>query len=477
MGNSSSKSTSNYSDVIKLVEDVAINYTTTLNLKNISLLTKSPEEYKNSCDDLIFVSSQLLQENLKPVDIELLQDRVKGNINARNHKLVSLSKDGMDKAKILTPEAREIACNSIVTFYTKIAHLYAAIVRVLNPSITYYDGNAKKTEDLLDSIKTELPREIEIVDEKISLCSKRISFLGSTIGENDYSKLDNIFSTGKQFSLNNKICAINLKSNNEKKDKLGDEFGIYELEQLYYEKDKYGRLVKPSQDSPKYVNYKNTLFDLYKVFTLSTKSQRDDFDKKTDEEKMQQVGNIRFADIELRDYDDLCNEDFSSPINESESYNSVNTSADENKTYTASYNSYDYKSEPDREFAKKYIENLKDLHDENKKQTQKILEILNEIFQKDENNNIIINPDLVEDTLDKKIEKSRKMIKELYIKCELKYLEGIEQYKNIKKHIQLMSGNNRTLATDFNELPEESFQSEKLVANSLVNDSVNDYMN
>lgn len=476
MGNSSSKSTSNYSDVIKLVEDVAINYTTTLNLKNISLLTKSPEEYKNSCDDLIFVSSQLLQENLKPVHIELLQERIKGNINPKNHKLVSLSKDGIDNSKILTPEAREIACNSIVTFYTKIAHLYAAIVRVLNPSITYYDGNAKKTEDLLDSIKKELPREIEIIDEKISLCSKRISFLGSTIGENDYSKLDNIFSTGKQFSLNNKICAINLKSNNEKKDTLGDEFGIYELEQLYYEKDKYGRLVKPSQDSPKYVNYKNTLFDLYKVFTLSSKSKRDDFDKKTDEEKIQEVGNIRFADIELRDYDDLCNEDFSNSISEIESSNSENI-IDENKTYTASYNSYDYKSEPDREFAKKYIENLKELNDENKKQTQKILEILNEIFQKDASNKIIINPDLVEDTLDKTIEKSRVMIKELYIKCELKYLEGIEQYKNIKKHIQLMSGNNRTLATDFNELPEESFQSEKLVANSSVNNSTNEMTN
>tara|TARA_B100000886_G_scaffold220664_2_gene153364 strand:- start:4836 stop:6266 length:1431 start_codon:yes stop_codon:yes gene_type:complete len=476
MGNSSSKSTSNYSDVIKLVEDVAINYTTTLNLKNISLLTKSPEEYKNSCDDLIFVSSQLLQENLKPVHIELLQERIKGNINPRNHKLVSLSKDGIDNSKILTPEAREIACNSIVTFYTKIAHLYAAIVRVLNPSITYYDGNVKKTEDLLDSIKKELPREIEIIDEKISLCSKRISFLGSTIGENNYSKLDNIFSTGKQFSLNNKICAINLKSNNEKKDTLGDEFGIYELEQLYYEKDKYGRLVKPSQDSPKYVNYKNTLFDLYKVFTLSSKSKRDDFDKKTDEEKIQEVGNIRFADIELRDYDDLCNEDFSNSISEIESSNSENI-IDENKTYTASYNSYDYKSEPDREFAKKYIENLKELHDENKKQTQKILEILNEIFQKDASNKIIINPDLVEDTLDKTIEKSREMIKELYIKCELKYLEGIEQYKNIKKHIQLMSGNNRTLATDFNELPEESFQSEKLVANNSVKNSTNEMAN
>jgi hypothetical protein len=67
------------------------------------------------------------------------------------------------------------------------------------------------------------------------------------------------------------------------------------------------------------------------------------------------------------------------------------------------------------------------------------LNILNEVFQKGSDGEIIINPVLSTDRevrLDAIIEKTRDMIKNLYINCELKYLAGIEKFKQIKEYVR-----------------------------------------
>ena len=78
------------------------------------------------------------------------------------------------------------------------------------------------------------------------------------------------------------------------------------------------------------------------------------------------------------------------------------------------------------------------MEEENTKSINKILEQLNQIFKvtDDENKRAIINRNLKEDELDNIIMNTREMIKNLFIECETKYLEGLEKYKNIKMAIQ-----------------------------------------
>lgn len=441
MGNTSSKSNNNTK--YELIEQVAIDYATTLNLENIGLLSKPSEQYKTSCDNLIFVSSELLRKNLKPVEIKLLESRVKNGIDPYTNTVVALSTQDLEKAKILSDEGITTACNTISSFYIKISHLYAAIVRVLQPQVTYNIGSSTTTIGLLEALseKQNLPKDIKIHDTTISLCSKRVAYLNP---QGDDERVENleILSNGRLFSLSSKkICNINLTSDGNKKLTLGDEYGIYELEQLYYDKDQYGRLSVPTKDSPKYNDYISTLINLYTIFSLKKGKNDPDvdtFNSKSQSDKLSELlsKNItKFSDIPLKDYTVLCNSD--DLLDDSEKYkDEIITTSYTKSSSTSSSES----SNNDQLLAKEYIQNIKDMHEEKERQIQEILNILNEVFKKDSSGSIIINPALSLDnevSLDKIIEKTREMIKELYINCELKYLAGIEKYKQIRDYIKI----------------------------------------
>jgi hypothetical protein len=289
MGNTSSKSDN--SAKYELIEKVALDYATTLNLENIGLLSKPSEEYKSSCNNLIFVSSELLKKYLKPVEIKLLESRVKNGINVSTNTIVSLSTQDLEKAKILSDEGITATCNTISSFYIKISHLYAAIVRVLQPQVTYTIGSSTTTVGLLEALNNnqKLPTDIKIHDTTISLCSKRVAYLNP---QGDNERVDDLqmLSNGRLFSLSSKkVCNINLTSDGGKKLTLGNEYGIYELEQLYYDKDKYGRLGVPQKDSPKYNEYLTTLFKLFETFTLTTDQQRSEFNSKFQTGKLEEL--------------------------------------------------------------------------------------------------------------------------------------------------------------------------------------------
>lgn len=447
MGNTSSKSDN--SAKYELIEKVALDYATTLNLTNIGLLSKPSEEYKSSCNNLIYVSSELLKKYLKPVEIKLLESRVKNGIDVSTNTIVSLSTEDLEKAKILSDEGITTACNTISSFYIKISHLYAAIVRVLQPQVTYTIGSSTTTVGLLEALNEnqKLPTDIKIHDTTISLCSKRVAYLNPQ-GDNESIDNLNTLSSGRLFSLSSKkVCNINLKPNGEKKLTLGDEYGIYELEQLYYDKDAHGRLGIPSEKSINYTKYLSTLFKLFETFTLTTDQQRSEFNSKDQSGKLEELlsKNItKFSDIPLKDYTVLCSSD---DLEDSDKYkDEIVTASFSNKTTQSSNN--------DELLAKEYIQNIKDMHEEKEKQIQEILNILNEVFKKDSNGSIIINPSLSLDnevSLDKIVEKTREMIKNLYINCELKYLAGIEKYKQIRDYIQ---NSQRELLSDAATIPD-----------------------
>ena len=435
MGNTSSNlsNTSKY----ELIEKVAIDYATTLNIENIDSLSSSSNNYKEKCKNLTFISSELLQKHLNSVEIGLLDSRVKNGVDPNTNTIKYLTDTDLEKMKVLSPQGRIAACNSISSFYIKISHLYAAIVRVLQPEISFTEGSSTTTLGLLEALKQkqDLKGKITIHNTTISLCSKRVSFL-NPLGDFEQSD-DNTTSFNNNTlyrSLNKKnICGINLKSDGTKKISLGDEYGIYELEQLYYDKDEYGRLKIPKSTGSKYQSYLDTLFKLYETFSLNSDTERNAFNSKYQADKLLELEskNIKlFSQIPLKDYTVLCNS---------------SEDKDKYKPHIVTPNAISQIDDSENKFkstdllAIQYIEHLKTMHQEKETQIQEILKILNEIFQKKGDGSIIINPALSTDKevkLDVIIEKTRDMIKNLYINCELKYLAGITKYKELRNYIR-----------------------------------------
>ena len=418
MGNtiSNSSSLTNY----ELVEKIAIDYATTLNLKNISLLSQKGEGYKEHCSNLIIVSKELLYKHLKPVEIKVLESRVKGD-------LVSLNKEELEKmmkTSGITDSELDSACNNISDFYIKIAHLYAAIVRVIQPSISIQGDTSKEKIYLIEALRSgiTIPKGSKIQKTKINLCGRRVHLLKDRINNDDnIQELNNV----TDFNIDNSICSINLRSDGQS-ERLGDEFGIFELERLYYDKNEAGEYIPPKEGSKNYDNFLNTFFELYQTFSL-TESERKTFMAKSLEDKKRILFNIQirnrennpvpitnYSQLPLKKYSSLCHED--------------NVSDRPVTTSTKSSNS------EKSSISQQYINTIMEMYKQKEQQTDEILSILNEIFQVVDND-IIINPNLNTSNIDNTILKTRNMIKNLYINCELKYLEGIEKYRQIKRII------------------------------------------
>jgi hypothetical protein len=84
----------------------------------------------------------------------------------------------------------------------------------------------------------------------------------------------------------------------------------------------------------------------------------------------------------------------------------------------------------------KYAENLNNMINGAANNQQKLLTIINALFSFTTNpytqkKQVRINPELTEEKLQEIIEKTRKLIIDLYVKCELDYLNGIKIYEAI----------------------------------------------
>jgi hypothetical protein len=83
-----------------------------------------------------------------------------------------------------------------------------------------------------------------------------------------------------------------------------------------------------------------------------------------------------------------------------------------------------------------YAENIKKMIQNASNNQSKLLSVINELFtyiiDPYTNKKVIrINPKLTEDTLQKQIEKTRKLIVDLYVKCEMDYVNGVKLYEAI----------------------------------------------
>ena len=304
------------------------------------------------------------------------------------------------------PKTKERMCKGIAKFYIKIAHLYAAILKTINPLYIYKDKYGKEHHFSLLN-KDKIPKNANVKLSEINLCTRRINALQFS-PEGDNIKIN----ISRVCDLNRKTTTYGFGSNPDEPDlwgiskttslKLGNDVGIPELDRLYYDNYDYvhGKFIGMSQANK--TQYEKDLKVFYTHFT--GKNNYNEWNK--DHKK-------KFSDIPLTDFhsSDLCRSEKSSW----------------KQTYVGK----------EEGLFKEYADNLKKMMQIAAANQKAVIGILDEVFEwikKDDGTTVItIKPDLTEKKLDEIVAKVRSQILELYYTCEKDFKNGLQIFEAVVK--------------------------------------------
>jgi hypothetical protein len=385
--NTSQKKFDNFYDVI---DYIATYYILTMDFKSLSKL--SEKEY---CDKLVVLTSDIIQKHFTDLEITYLAQRIKDGLQVNNlskEKVSFINKDRLEGLDISNDTNKSVkkkrVCIGIAKFYVKVAHIFAAIVMTINPVYTYKDqtGQTVKT-GLLE--KDKIPRRAQRKLFKLNICDNRIRALkkGQTVDK-----------TTGNITLQPKVCDFNSSKIGVDKT-LADEPGIQELMNLYLD-DNYDYSNGTFTGMSEYTK-KVFLKDLKLFYTAFTGN----------ETMPPEI--TKFSDIKLRDYRKRASCQGEDPLLR--------------KKYTLNVK--------DKLFVD-YANNIKSMIANASENQSRLLDIINELFTYvidpySGKKVIRINPKLTDELLQKCIEKARRYIIELYVKCETDYVNGVKLYEAI----------------------------------------------
>ena len=416
-----------------VIDYIATYYILTMDFKSLSKL--SEKEY---CNNLVVLTSDIIERYFNDIEITYLEQRVKEGkeVNELTKENVTfLNKDQLQNLDVSNDEKKTIrkkrVCIGIAKFYVKIAHIFAAIVMTINPVYSYKDleGNIVKT-GLME--KDKIPKNVQRNIYRLNICDNRINALkrGETIDE-----------SSENVSIHPKVCNMNINKKTGEVKTLADEPGINELMQLYLD-DKY--------------DYSNG------SFTGMSESTQQDFMRDLKTFYTAFTGNqtmppeiTKFSDIKLRDY--KSQKGCMAPTYELD------------KVYTLNKND---------DLFEAYAKNIRKMIQRATDNQNKLLSVINTLFTfvadpYSQKKRIRVNPKLTEKMLQQAVEKTRKYITELYVTCEMDYVNGIKLYQAIvekkilestqnqietlkKKQAELISETKTILQTNKNNKPSET---------------------
>ena len=384
---SAKKEFDNFYDII---DYIATYYILTMDFKSLSKL--SEKEY---CDKLVVLTSDIIERYFNNTEVTYLAQRVRGGVEVndlKKERLSFINKDNLESLDISNDAQKSLkkkrVCIGIAKFYVKIAHVFAAIVMTINPVYSYKDATGQTVKTGLME-KDKIPKNVDRKLYKLNICDNRIRALKK--GE----EFDDIANT---VTIQPRVCDMNATKTGLEKT-LADEPGITELMNLYLD-DNYdysnGTFTGMSDSTKKQFNKDLQLF--YTAFTGN-------------ETMPPEI--TKFSDIKLRDYNKKPGCQGDKPIFKNK-----------------------YKLDKKNELFVKYANNTKNMIQSAADNQSKLLDVINEIFTYvidpySGKKVIRINPKLTEDSLQTAIEKTRKFIVELYIKCESDYVNGIKIYEAI----------------------------------------------
>jgi len=400
MGNtSSSTSNSNNANVnaekefknfYDVIDYIATYYILTMDFKSLSKLSE-----KTYCDKLVVLTSDIIERYFNDMEVTYLAQRIKEGLEVndlKNEKIIYINKDRLEGLDLSNDAQKSIkkkrVCIGIAKFYVKIAHVFAAIVMTINPVYTYKDATGQTVKTgLLE--KDTIPKGVDRKLYKLNICDNRIRAL---------KKGEEIDSINGNVTIQPKVCNMNVGINGLDKT-LADEPGITELMKLYLD-DNYdfsnGNFTGMSETTKKLF-----MKDLQLFYTAFTGNEN------------MPAEITKFSDIKLKDYNKTPGCQGTNP-----SFKHKYTLGQKDKLFV------DYANN-----TKKMIQNAAD-------NQSKLLAVINEIFtyviDPYSNKKVIrVNPKLTDELLQKAVEKTRRLIVDLYVKCEMDYVNGIKLYEAI----------------------------------------------
>ena len=467
MGNSASSNSNKsaekeFGNFYDIIDYIATYYILTMDFKSLSKLCE-----KEYCDKLVILTSDIIKRYFNDMEVTYLAQRIKDGqeVNTLSKdNVIYVNKDRLESLDISNDSQKSIRkkriCIGIAKFYIKIAHIFAAIVMTVNPVYTYKDSTGQTVKTGLME-KDKIPKGVNRKVDKYNICDNRIRALkrgqevssGITRNVTTSDVTSNVTSDvtsnvtsdttsdvtsdinssipaagggsddiSDKINMQPKICDMNVNKDGTPKD-LTNEPGFPELMTLYLD-DNYdysnGTFTGMSDETKK--QFQNDLQTLYTAFT-GNKDMPSDITK--------------FSDIKLRQYNNLKGCQDATPTLKGK--------------YTVSKN--------DKLF-KDYAENTQDMIQTAAKNQSKLLDVVNELFtyvidpytgkQK-----IRVNPKLTEESLQKSVEKTRKLIIQLYVDCELSYVKGIKLYEAIVE--------SKILETTQNQIKILTTQADKII--------------
>uniref|UniRef100_A0A6C0EQG5 Uncharacterized protein n=1 Tax=viral metagenome TaxID=1070528 RepID=A0A6C0EQG5_9ZZZZ len=386
-GEENKKDFGNFYDII---DYIATYYILTMDFKSLSKL--SEQAY---CDKLVILTSDIIKRYFNDMEITYMAQRIKNGVEINQldkDKVIFLNKDQLDSLDVSNDTNKSIkkkrVCIGIAKFYVKIAHIFAAIVTTINPVYTYKDENGdtvKKTLLEKDTIPKNVTRQLY----KLNICDNRIRAL---------KKTQAVDASNGDISINPKICDINLDNAGQIKN-LSNEPGITELMRLYLD-DNYdystGAFNGMSETTKS--QFMSDLKTFYTAFTGN---------------ETMPAEITKFSDIKLRDYNTKQGCQGTNPI-----FKNKYTMNKNDKLFIA------------------YADNIKKMVQTASDNQSKLLSVINDLFTYvidpyTNKKKIRVNPKLTEEMLQNAIEKTRKLIVDLYVRCELDYVNGVKIYEAI----------------------------------------------
>ena len=425
MGNSSSNTNNKnenenqqYKKTGELIDYIATHYILTMDFQSLTKLYD-----KNYCDNLVVLTSKIIDKYFSPLEISYLAQRIKNGVEVNEtvkEKILFFNKEEVNQLNLQNPLRKKRVCIGISKFYIKIAHIFAAIITTINPIYIYKDSNGNLVKvpfNKRDEIPPNIPRKLY----KLNICQDRIKSLNRGKEEIDRElKLQEKQGQGQgpnnEINVHPNICSFNLD-----KETLMDEPGIPELMDLYYDDNfnyETGKFLKMSDSSRK--EYENDLLIFYNVFTGNNV-------------KILPPNIKSFSDVKLKSYHNTADCQGSNPLFDQA-----------------------FKGPTNKKLFIQYANNIKNMVKNANDNQESLLKIINELFINDKNqdkeNNdkdkendklIRVNPKLTEEGLQKIVVETRNLIMKLYLTCELDYTNGIKIYEAIIEKKILDTSNNQ----------------------------------
>jgi hypothetical protein len=420
--NSNKSAEKEFKNFYDIIDYIATYYILTMDFKSLSKLSE-----KAYCDKLVILTSDIIQRYFNDMEITYLAQRIKDGAEVNNlskEKVIFINKDNLESLDISNDAQKSIkkkrVCIGIAKFYVKIAHIFAAIVMTINPVYTYKDSTGQTVKTgLLE--KDKIPKNVNRKMYKLNICDNRIRSLkkGETVDE----------ATGN-VTIQPNVCDMNITKTGLDKT-LSDEPGITELMKLYLD-DNYdysnGSFMGMS-DSTK-TQFMKDLKLFYTAFTGN-------------ETMPSEI--TKFSDIKLKNY------------------NKKNGCQGANPIFKNKYTL----NKKDKLFID-YAENTKKMIQTAADNQSKLLSIINELFTfiidpYSGKKVIRINPKLNDELLQKSVEKTRKLIVDLYVKCETDYVNGVKLYEAIveSKILETTQKQIETLKTEASKIIQETKKASK----------------